>query len=129
MNSAAPVHKSAVGHLPVLTTILVLVLVLVMSGATGCATASSPATPDRLPLSAAPQLTPEGSPILKSAPTLTAKSTSANIPPASPSPAIGTHVGDRIPEFTLRLVDGSIVTFGDLLRESRPTFLFFFATW
>jgi peroxiredoxin len=38
-------------------------------------------------------------------------------------------VGDRAPDFEIRLVDGTLVTFAGLVAESRPTFLFFFATW
>ncbi len=40
--------------------------------------------------------------------------------------SLGSHVGDRIKPFALRLVDGSTVTSNDLLDQNRPTFLFFF---
>ena len=41
---------------------------------------------------------------------------------------VGHDVGYRVPDFTLELADGSIVTSAKLIEQSRPTFLFFFAT-
>ena len=41
-------------------------------------------------------------------------------------PAVGHSVGDRILPFTARLVDGSTVRSDELLRQSKPTFIFFF---
>ena len=41
---------------------------------------------------------------------------------------IGVEVGKRVPHFELRLADGSTVTTGELLADSQPTFLFFWAT-
>ena len=51
--------------------------------------------------------------------------------PASEAGAVrvGTAVGDRAPDFTLRLVEGTEVSSAGLLREQRPVFLFFFTTW
>ncbi len=43
-------------------------------------------------------------------------------------PSVGNQVGERIPPFTLRLVDGSTVTSADLLSQNRPTFLLFYKT-
>jgi len=45
---------------------------------------------------------------------------------AAPLTSVGIQVGDRITPFTLRLVDGTTLTSGDLLSRNRPTFLFFF---
>jgi len=45
------------------------------------------------------------------------------------STTIGSNVGERIPDFAITLIDGSIVTSADLLAERQPTFLFFFETW
>ncbi len=42
---------------------------------------------------------------------------------------VGTAVGDRAPDFTLRLVEGTEVSSAELRRERRPAFLFFFTTW
>ncbi|MDA0734596.1 MAG: hypothetical protein O2909_09245 [Chloroflexi bacterium] len=42
---------------------------------------------------------------------------------------IGNKVGERIPDFAITLLDGSTVTSAELLAQSQPTFLFFFATW
>jgi hypothetical protein len=42
---------------------------------------------------------------------------------------IGSNVGDRIPDFAIKLVDGSTVTSAELLAQRQPTFLFFFETW
>ncbi len=41
---------------------------------------------------------------------------------------IGTKVGQRVPEFTMRLTDRSQVTSGDLLENDKPVFLYFFAS-
>lgn len=51
--------------------------------------------------------------------------------PASGAGAVrvGTAVGDRAPDFTLRLVEGTEVSSAGLLNERRPLFLFFFTTW
>ena len=44
-------------------------------------------------------------------------------------PAIGPNVGNRAPEFTLLMADGTTVKSADLLAAKRPTFLYFFTTW
>ena len=49
--------------------------------------------------------------------------------PAARLPAVGTQVGARVPDFTLKLAGGSQVTSQELLAQHKPTFLFFFATW
>ena len=41
---------------------------------------------------------------------------------------VGAEVGDRIPHFTLGLVDGVTISSEQLMDNGRPTFLFFFAT-
>ena len=45
------------------------------------------------------------------------------------APAVGTQVGNHIPSFTMRLVDGTRVTSAELLKEGQPTFLITFTTW
>ena len=42
---------------------------------------------------------------------------------------IGTSVGYRIPDISMVLNNGNTVSTGGLVREGKPTFLFFFATW
>ena len=42
------------------------------------------------------------------------------------SPSVGHSVGDRILPFTVRLADGRTVRSDEILREAKPTFLFFF---
>ena len=41
---------------------------------------------------------------------------------------VGHQIGNVVPEFTLALADGSTITSTQLVNQSRPTFLFFFAT-
>ena len=58
----------------------------------------------------------------------------STIPPtssdlSSTSATIGTTVGNRIPDVSMRLNNGSTVSTGSLIGEGKPTFLFFFATW
>ena len=59
--------------------------------------------------------------------------------PAAPSPTvapvtsaidfkIGNDIGDRIPDFEIKLTDGTPITSAGLLQNGRPAFLFFFAT-
>ena len=52
-------------------------------------------------------------------------------PELSPSTGleIGSKVGNHLPEFDLRLVDGSTVNSAELVSTGKPTFYFFFATW
>lgn len=50
-------------------------------------------------------------------------------PTQAPSVKVGNQVGDYIPDFSIRLADGSTKTSADLLAESKPVFLFFMATW
>ena len=42
---------------------------------------------------------------------------------------IGTKVGERLPEFSMRLKDMSSITLEDFVAEGKPVFLYFFATW
>ena len=42
---------------------------------------------------------------------------------------VGSDVGDQVPEFDLRLVDGSTVNSAELVSAEKPVFYFFFATW
>ncbi len=41
---------------------------------------------------------------------------------------IGNNIGDRIPDFEIKLTDGTPIASAGLLRNGRPAFLFFFAT-
>ena len=52
--------------------------------------------------------------------------TGADFPAVVAEP--GSDEGDRIPDFTLELADGSRVTAGELVARGKPTFLFFWAT-
>ena len=42
---------------------------------------------------------------------------------------VGSKVGQRVPEFSMQLGDGSTVTSQELVSTGRPVFLYFFATW
>jgi hypothetical protein len=42
---------------------------------------------------------------------------------------VGIDLGDQIPEFNLRLVNGTTVNSGELATMKKPAFYFFFATW
>ena len=42
---------------------------------------------------------------------------------------IGTNVGERVPEFSMRLSDRGTLTSEDLVTAGKPVFLYFFATW
>lgn len=53
----------------------------------------------------------------------------APIPTPTAAVRIGSGVGERVPDFQMRLADGSVVTSAHLLSEGQPVFLFFFATW
>ena len=48
---------------------------------------------------------------------------------SSESTKIGTNVGERVPEFIMRLTDRSTASSADLVTEGKPVFLYFFATW
>ena len=47
----------------------------------------------------------------------------------APGPEVGSSPGDLRPDFEIRLADGTLVKSESLIAESRPAFLFFFATW
>ena len=53
--------------------------------------------------------------------------------PAQISPStgleIGYDVGNHVPNFDLKLVDGRTVTSAELVSGDKPAFYFFFATW
>ena len=42
---------------------------------------------------------------------------------------VGTRVGERVPEFAVRLADRSRLTSEDLVSTGKPVFLYFFTTW
>ncbi|MBM3934336.1 MAG: TlpA family protein disulfide reductase [SAR202 cluster bacterium] len=46
-----------------------------------------------------------------------------------PAAAVGNRVGNRAPEFAIQLADGSSVSSEQLLKDGKPVFLFFWATW
>ena len=62
------------------------------------------------------------SPSAQSPEASTALSGSANV-------SIGTKIGERIPEFTMRLADRSMQTSQNLVSTGKPVFMYFFATW
>jgi hypothetical protein len=45
-----------------------------------------------------------------------------------PLPPVGNKVGNRIPDVSLELFDGTTVSTASLAEQGKPTFLFFFAT-
>ena len=50
----------------------------------------------------------------------------------SPPPTdlkVGTEVGNRVPDFTMHLGDGTTVSSASLVSADKPVFLYFFATW
>ena len=53
----------------------------------------------------------------------------ATVQSPAPDPDVGSSVGNRAPNFEMRLADGTLVNSASLIAESRPTFLYFFATW
>ena len=102
-----------------MTGLSVVALLPAVLGFVLACTSGAPSTP-----SSAPAPTPE-------TPTSPAVAqTSRKIEGRSSSTAkVGRLVGDRVPSFTMRVVDGSRVTSTGLLREDKPVFLYFFATW
>ncbi len=42
---------------------------------------------------------------------------------------IGSKVGNHLPEFEMRLVDGRTINSAELASTDKPVFYFFFATW
>ena len=44
-------------------------------------------------------------------------------------PDVGSDVGDQVPGFDLRLVNGSTINSAELVSTGKPAFYFFFATW
>ena len=54
--------------------------------------------------------------------------TGADFPAAAAAVAPGHQIGCRIPDFALELAGGGAVTAADLIAQSKPTFLFFWAT-
>ena len=42
---------------------------------------------------------------------------------------IGSKVGNHLPEFDFRLVDGRTINSAELASADKPVFYFFFATW
>ena len=89
------------------------------------AATEAPPTTTLLPTPAAPQTVNFTAP-----PTGAPTATSAPPPEPMPPPVpVGAKEGQRIPDFSITLADGSVVTSQLLLEANQPTFLFFFATW
>jgi len=42
---------------------------------------------------------------------------------------VGAGIGDLAPDFTVRTVDGQIISLSGLLAEKKPVLLYFFASW
>ena len=58
------------------------------------------------------------------------KTTLAKESELEPQPVeIGYKVGMQVPEFSMRLFDGSTLTSASLADQGKPTFLYFHATW
>lgn len=54
------------------------------------------------------------------------------VAPTSATPdqiKVGAGIGDRAPDFTVRTVDGQIISLAGLLAEKKPVLLYFFASW
>ncbi len=47
----------------------------------------------------------------------------------TPSPVVGGQPGNRAPDFTLTLADGSETTLTSILAAGKPVMVYFFATW
>ena len=47
----------------------------------------------------------------------------------TPEPIVGGQLGNRAPDFTLTLADGSETTLTSILAAGKPVMLYFFATW
>ena len=56
-------------------------------------------------------------------------SAQAGAPSLAPLAPVGTEAGHRIPDFTLKLLDGESLTSADMVDRSQPAFLFCHATW
>ncbi len=48
---------------------------------------------------------------------------------SSENAEFGIGVGDKIPDFDIRLNNGNVVSAATLIDNRQPTFYFFFATW
>ena len=48
---------------------------------------------------------------------------------SSENAKFGIAVGDKIPDFDIRLNNGNVVSAANLIDNRQPTFYFFFATW
>ena len=87
-------------------------------------TATTPPPPTATAVPATPTAT-----TVPPTPTATAvPPTPTAIPTPAPAVAVGSSVGERAPEFTLSLADGSTVTATSLIQAERPAFLFFFSS-
>ena len=47
----------------------------------------------------------------------------------SENASVGIAVGNKIPDFDIRLNNGNAVSAANLVEQGQPTFYFFFATW
>ena len=102
------------------------------------APSESPATPVPQPTDTpvpAPTPTPAPTNTPTPAPTATPTPVPTNTPTleptATPAPQadVGTKVGNLVPEFVLKLVDGTEITATELRMEGRPVLLYFFTDW
>lgn len=94
-------------------------------------TATTPPAPTATAVPPAPTATtpPPTATAIPPTPTATAvPPTPTAIPTPAPAVAVGSSVGERVPEFTLSLADGSTVSATSLIQAERPTFLFFFSS-
>ncbi len=130
---------------------LTLLAILVLAVSSACSSNGSPATDSQpapvesqapVPATAAPEpgaseATPETSAAPPSALETPPAGSVDETPTGSPTEEstkppiarVGTGVGDSAPEFSLQLVDGQLISSGELLATGRPVFMMYFATW
>ncbi len=99
------------------------VLIIVVSITASCSSESEPAATPRPTVNAYPATQQDTSP--------TAVPTQASVELSGPAStvAIGNKLGERVPDFSIMLSDGSVVRSSEILAEGKPVFLFFWATW
>ena len=104
---------------------LILILFAILAAAAiACSGDEDEATPTPVPI-AAPR---EVAAAVEPEPTQPAESSLAKSPPSTDL-KVGTKVGNRVPDFAMRLGDGTTVTSASLISAGKPVFLYFFATW
>ncbi|MBM3948337.1 MAG: hypothetical protein FJ312_03690 [SAR202 cluster bacterium] len=116
-----PVNKSGIWQR---VSWLPFVAAVVLAVACGGAAPAAPAAQDT-PAAQATAIAVEG----RAGEAAPSPTTAPTEPTQAPAAKVGNQVGDHIPDFSIRLADGSTKTSADLLAEGKPVFLFFMATW